>query len=36
MGKLIIAEEEIKSIRGMYGLNEQTESLSVSISTKNL
>ena len=30
MGKLIIAKEEIKSIRGMYGLNEQTESLSVS------
>jgi hypothetical protein len=31
MGKLIIAKEEIKSIRGMYGLNEQTESISVSI-----
>jgi len=30
MGKFIITEEEKKSIRGLYGLNEQTNSLSVS------
>jgi len=27
MGKLIIAEEEMKSIRGMYGLNEQSSEI---------
>jgi hypothetical protein len=30
MGKFIISEEDRKSIRGLYGLNEQTNSLSVS------
>ena len=30
MGKFIITEEEKKSIRGLYGINEQTNSLSVS------
>jgi hypothetical protein len=30
MGKFIITEEDRKSIRGLYGLNEQTNSLSVS------
>ena len=30
MGKFILTEEDRKSIRGLYGLNEQTNSLSVS------
>jgi hypothetical protein len=30
MGKFVLTEEERKSIRGLYGLNEQTNSLSVS------
>lgn len=30
MGKFILTEEDRKSIRGLYGLNEQTDSLSVS------